>query len=182
MKAKLTIRRCKFCNNRFQQERPLQYLCGTKCSIEYQKLLQSNKKAKESKDKLKEMKEGLLTHKDYLKMLQIVFNTFIRLRDKTQPCISCDRPLSSKFDAGHFFSVGAYPNLRFNEMNVHGQCVYCNQHNHGNIHEYSIRLPFRIGYQNFKELEEKRGVVLKLSIDEIKEKIKYYKEKIKSLK
>ena len=183
MKSKLIIRRCKNCNDRFQQVRTLQYVCGSKCASEYQKTLKSNKDAKEWRDKKNVMKEGLLTHKDYLKMLQIIFNTFIRERDKNQNCISCDCEMKGrKGDASHYFSVGANANLRFNEDNCHLSCVPCNQFKHGNLIEYGIRLPFRIGYRAFKELEESRNKVVKYSIEEIKEKIKLYKSKIKELK
>jgi hypothetical protein len=132
------------------------------------------------KDKA-EMKEKLKTHKDWLKDLQRVFNTYIRLRDTGKPCISCDRQLRDKFDASHYFSVGAYPNVRFHEDNVHGGCVYCNQHLHGNISEYAIRLPLRIGEKRYKELLEARNKPNKLTIDEIKLKIGYYKEKISEI-
>ena len=48
----------------------------------------------------------------------------IRLRDKHQPCISCGKPLEGKYDAGHFFQQ-QNNRSRFNEDNVHGQCVHC---------------------------------------------------------
>jgi len=143
-------------------------------------LLKSNAKRKQSWEKeKKELKTGLKTHSEWLKDLQAVVNSYIRERDKKKPCISCDRPLTSKFDAGHFFSVGAYANLRFNEDNIHGQCVYCNQHQHGATNEYAIRLPYRIGQERYDKLLLARNEPLKLSTEEIKEKIKYYKEKIK---
>ena len=89
-------------------------------------------------------------------------------------CISCGAEFKSKFDAGHYFSVGAYPNLRFNPDNVHGQCVACNQHRHGNINEYSIKLPQRIGEERFFRLLKLRHKETKLSIPEIEVlKIKY---------
>ena len=134
---------------------------------------------KEWKKKKREIKRGLKTHKDWLKDLQIVFNSYIRQRDKYKPCISCNNRLGKKYDAGHYFSVGAYPNLRFNEDNVHAQCVACNQHRHGNINEYTIQLPKRIGIERFEALKQLRNDILKLSIPEIKEKITYYKSKLK---
>lgn len=136
---------------------------------------------KDKKKKDKEAKEKLKTHSEWLQDLQKVFNKFIRIRDIDKPCISCGSRLIGKYDAGHYFSVGAYPNLRFNEDNVHGQCVHCNQHKHGNINEYSLSLPLRIGIERFENLLAEREKPLKLSIEEIKEKIKYYKRKIKEL-
>ena len=105
---------------------------------------------KEWKKRKKVIKEELKTHSDYVKELQIVFNKYIRLRDKDKPCISCKNMLKGKFDAGHFYSVGNYPGLRFNEDNVHGQCVHCNQWRGGNLHEYKDNLKIRIGEENVR--------------------------------
>lgn len=143
------------------------------------KLKTKKKERKETAEKKKE----LLTHKDYLKMLQVIFNTYIRERDKGKPCISCPRTLTGKYDAGHYFSVGGNPGMRFDEENVHGQCVYCNQHNHGNILEYQKGLAKRIGFHNYCQLvNRKNGQHYKLSIPEIKELISEYKFKLKELR
>ena len=148
-------------------------VCSVECSIA---VIQSKTfKRKHEKEirinnaiEKKKVLEKLETHSDWLRKLQKVFNAYIRERDKNKPCISCGRPLVGKFDAGHYFSVGAYPNLRFNEDNVHGQDVYCNQHLHANIHEYTINLPKRIGQEAFERLQAERSKPLKLSIPEIK--------------
>jgi len=109
-------------------------------------------KAKNDRLKIQEMRERIKTRQEHLKELQVVFNSYIRERDKGTLCISCERPLKAKYDAGHFYSVGSYPNLRFDERNVHGQCVECNQHKHGNLIEYGERLLTRIGKQATDEL------------------------------
>jgi len=155
-------RKCKQCGQYFQQQRPLQYLCSWECASIYAKELEKKKEEKEWKKRKKVIKEELKTHSDYVKELQIVFNKYIRLRDKGKPCISCDKPLKGKFDAGHFYSVGSYPNLRFNEINVHGQCVYCNQYKGGNIHEYRKRLKVRIGIPMMQQLDRMVNTASKL--------------------
>lgn len=174
------MKTCKVCKVKFEPKySSLQLVCSAKCAYEYGKK-QVEKKNKEAK---KEAKEKLLTHKDYLKMLQVVFNTYIRFRDKDKPCISCEKPTKSKVDASHYYSVGGYPNVRFDEMNVHKSCVFCNRHLHGNIHGYTDGLIKRIGETEFTLLRERAyQMPLKLSIPEIKEKIIYYKLKIKELK
>jgi hypothetical protein len=175
---KIKPRKCKVCSEVFTPTRQLVPVCSPKCAISYANKLKANKQKKE--DKIQ--REKLKTHKDYLRELQIIFNTYIRERDKNKGCISCGSVLNSKFDAGHYFSVGAYSNLRFNENNVHGQCVACNQHKHGNIAEYAIRLPERIGFDKYNKLLQQRNESNKLSIPEIEVlKIKY-KELTKILK
>ncbi len=167
---KIKPRRCKICNEVFTPNRPLIPVCSPKCAIEYSNKLKANKAKKEKSI----LKEKLKTHKDYLSELQKIFNTYIRERDLFLGCISCGAEFKIKYDAGHYFSVGAYPNLRFNTDNVHGQCVACNQHRHGNINEYSIKLPQRIGEDRFNKLLDQRKNETKLSIPEIEVlKIKY---------
>ncbi len=121
------------------------------------------------------------TKGDHLKELQTIFNSFIRKRDEGKLCISCLKLMTGKIDAGHFYSVGAYPNLRFNEDNVHAQCNHCNTHNHGNIAEYSINLPYRIGAASYEALGGQRREPLKLSIPEIIDLKQVYRDKIKEL-
>lgn len=80
------------------------------------------------------------------------FNRFIVLRDQGKPCISCKRyvPLC----AGHFRSVGAAPELRFCEDNVHGQCHECNGNKSGNVALYRLGLIEKIGLTRVETLEQ----------------------------
>ena len=170
-------KKCKVCPEKFTPTKPLQMVCSPKCAYEYAVKL----KEKKDKAQTKILKESLLTHKDYLKMAQQVFNTYIRKRDEKLPCISCGRIIKGQAHASHLFSVGHYPNLRFNEFNVNNSCIECNVHKHGNTAEYAIRLPKRIGEDNYNQLLEQRNNVYKPTIEELKELINHYKLKIKEL-
>ena len=140
------------------------------------------RKAKEkfNRKETKKAKEKLLTHRDYLKLLQTVFNTFIRTRDKELPCVSCGKNNEKQFHAGHYRSVGSCPELRFNELNVWRQCATCNTYLHGNLIEYRKELINRIGVNKVEWLEGVQPSA-KMLIPQIKEKIKECKEKIKDL-
>jgi len=148
------------------------------------KAKQAKKKSKSEWNKRKKkMKEGLKSRQDLLKDLQKIFNEFIRLRDQKKPCISCLAPAGTyTVNAGHYYPVGGYPNLRFNEDNCHNQCVHCNQHKHGNLIEYRKGLEERIGIEKLEELDQLKNETLKLTIPEIKELIQEYKQKVKQLK
>src|SRR3990167_3351222 len=151
---KLKRRCCKQCKEIFQPNRPLMSVCGYACATKYAKALQEKKQRKEHN----KAKKSLLTHSDWLNILQKVFNTWIRIRDCKKPCVSCGCSMvGKKGDASHFYSVGSNPSVRFNENNVHLSCVHCNQHLHGNIHLYSERLPERIGIENFNALKADRN-------------------------
>lgn len=146
----------KECKKRFNPHNSSQTVCSIECSRKYAKQLREKKIKQDQKDwniEKKRLKEKLKTTSDYLQETQVIFNTFIRLRDKNEPCISCSRPLVSKYDAGHYRSVGSSPSLRFDEMNVHGQCVHCNQHLRSNAIEYRIRLVKKIGVKEVERLE-----------------------------
>jgi hypothetical protein len=134
---------------------------------------------KKGKREMKAMRERQKSISQWRRELQQVFNKFIRERDKGKGCISCGAKLQGKYDAGHYYSVGSYPNLRFNEDNCHGQCVHCNQHLHGNLLEYQIGIMKRIGKHRLEDLELQRNEPLRLPLDEIKIKINLYKSKTK---
>jgi len=78
------------------------------------------------------------------------FNRFIRERDKDCGCISCGGKVKQ---AGHFYSAGQYPELRYNEDNVHGQCVHCNYFLSGNLNEYRKRLEEKVGKERLEKLD-----------------------------
>jgi hypothetical protein len=174
------MKRCRICKEKFiPTYSTLQATCTKpKCLLEWGRITA----IKKSKRELKAIRESLKSVSQYRRELQKVFNEFIRLRDKNQLCISCNKQLPVKYDAGHFYSVGSYPNLRFNEDNVHAQCVECNQHKHGNLLEYSQRLNERIGFERASKLMIIRHEPLKLPLDKIKELTEHYKCKVKALK
>jgi len=175
----LNKRKCKNCGLVFQKKTPLQFVCSVSCSIEYAKKQREKKKKKDWNKRKAEIKQSLKTKQDYEKELEALFNKFIRLRDAGKPCISCGTSLSGKFDAGHYYPAGSYKNIRFDEMNVHGQCVHCNQHKHGNITEYTLRLPERIGKESFDQLVLDRLKERHYTIPELIELKVIYKDKIK---
>lgn len=175
MQYKPKKKKCKQCLKEFLPYQPLQVVCSMDCALEFNSKKQVTKR-------VKEFKKSLVTHQSSINLLQTLFNTYIRLRDRNQSCISCGGKLGDKYDAGHYFSCGAYPNLRFNEDNVHAQCVRCNQHLHGNIAEYAKGLTLRIGQDRFDSLYEQRKLSTKLSIPEIAELIMFYKSKISGYK
>lgn len=165
-------KKCKQCGGLFTPfYSTIQATCSIECAVKF------NTK-KEVDKRVRQMKAELRTHSDYVQILQKVFNEYIRLRDKDKPCISCGKPLEGVYHSGHFHSVGRCPELRFNEDNAHGQCVQCNTHLSGNLANYSNNLPKRIGWERYEELFAPRNPE-KLTIQEIKEKIIHYKNKIK---
>lgn len=120
-----------------------------------------------------------------LAQTQIVFNRYIRLRDKGKPCISSGSPWRSDFDAGHLFSVKQFSSLRFDEYNCHAQSIGDNRFNDGNFQDYLLNVKNRIGeiaLENLKErAENSKRTINKWDIDHVLEIKKYYQQKIKDL-
>ena len=105
---------------------------------------------------------------------QAAVNEYVRMRDAHLPCISCDSTpndndlmTGSRWDAGHYRSVGACPELRFEPSNIHRQCVKCNRNLSGNAVEYRIRLVLRIGAEKVAWIEGPHEA-RKYTVDEIK--------------
>lgn len=173
---------CIFCGTGFTPFKTTQRVCSTRCAMGYAQEKEAKKEKAERAKDTKARKVAIMTHKDWLNLLQKVFNTYIRMRDKESDCVSCGTPLKNrKFDAGHYRSVGSSPHLRFSEINVFGQCVPCNRDKHGNLIEYRKRLILKIGVEKVEQIENDDSTG-KLSIPEIQEKISYYKNQIKLLK
>lgn len=110
------------------------------------------------------------------------FRKYIRLRDQHKGCISCGATVQH---AGHFYSAGHYPALEFNEANVHGQCLRCNNFLHGNLNEYRKNLPSRISEEGIEDLDLLAGAYkqngYKHDRYHLIEVIEIYKRKIKEL-
>jgi hypothetical protein len=115
--------------------------------------------------------------------LQKIFNTYIRKRDEGLGCISCGS--HNQIQAGHFYSAGHHPALRFNEDNTHSQCLRCNYFLSANLLEYRKRLLKKIGEERVAKLDliaAIRRVTRYSSRFELELLIKFYQDKLKQLK
>lgn len=184
--------KCRICSNKYvpTYNSLTQKTCTKpECLAEWGRIIaakerEKNEKAKKRDDVTwkKEAKEKLMSLGDYTQLFQKVFNTYIRMRDKNLPCISCGTTKNIQWAAGHFYTRGAYPNLRFHEDNVHKQCnQYCNMKLSGNLIAYREGLINRIGIERFEALEREKNSVVKYTIPEVKELIEKYRKKIKEL-
>lgn len=180
------MKKCKVCKKHFEPFNSLAKACSVKCAIKLAESDRAKKEAKQKSDEIKRVKSKLkaLSANDRPKALreaQKAVNAYIRLRDKDKPCISCGRNHQGQYHAGHYRSVGSCPELRFNELNIHKQCMPCNSHLSGNLIEYRKRLIEKIGLDKVEWLENYQQDK-KLTIDEIRAIESEFKEKVKKLK
>ncbi len=185
-----TKQKCKSCGIKYDVlpiHRQFQNWCSYDChiviTIKKQKEAAARKKAKEhkkSKNDVVDFKQFVFKNSERkqkaaaLVTAQNNFNRYIRMRDLGQPCISCQRHYVGKWNAGHYKSVGANLELRFEPLNCHLQCEPCNTSLSGNIIEYRKNLLLKIGGEKLAWLEGPHKIP-KLTIHDIKEFSEKYK-------
>lgn len=171
---------CKVCSKAFLRFRSTQQVCGFACAAKVPKL--ERKAAAADRRETRAKLEAIKPRSKWQSEAQAAFNAFIRARDAHQPCISCRKGAYApgSWDAGHYLTVGARPELRFSEDNCHRQCIKCNQHLHGNLVLYRIGLIERRGLDVVERLEGPHAP-LKLTVDELREIRDRYRAKVKAL-
>lgn len=170
-------KKCKACGAEFRPARPLQRACSLKCAIELGQQAVKRKDRRERRERL----VAIRSRRDWARLAQSTFNAYIRARDYGKGCVSCGRSTGAKINAGHYRTVGAAPQLRFDESNCHAQCEHCNRYKSGNLVEYRVRLVERIGSSELERLESDNGI-RRFTIDELKAVIATYKAKLKSVR
>ncbi|EKJ0496192.1 DUF550 domain-containing protein [Escherichia coli] len=118
---------------------------------------------------------------DWIKQAQQAVNAFVRERDRDLPCISCGTLTSAQWDAGHYRTTAAAPQLRFDERNIHKQCVVCNQHKSGNLVPYRVELISRIGQEAVDEIESNHNRH-RWTVEECRAIKAKYQQKLKDLR
>ena len=194
------------CRKKFKPVRPFQKGCCMDCDYEIAMAAVMKKreqaaakakrdaveKAKQKRRDLRERKAQLKSRNDWVKEAQAEFNKFIRLRDASEPCISCGEvnpPMlhGGQWDCGHYLSVGSHPELRFEELNAYKQCKSCNGgagryagKNRTVSQKYRENLIQKIGLTKVEWLEGPHDAK-HYTIDDLKEITAKYKAKCKQL-
>lgn len=144
---------CTVCDTPFTPQRMGQRVCSPRCAMRH---VRQAKKAE--REQTKRRKAALKTIPQLIKEAQREFNTYIRERDKDQPCICCGQPLGigevgGAYDCGHYRSTGSAPHLRFDERNAHAQRKFCNRYGAGRAVDYRLGLLARLGEKVVEAIE-----------------------------
>lgn len=156
-----------------------------KCALEDGKSQTAKKEAKQAKVERKankEAKEKLKTKSNHLSDCQTACNKVIRIRDRDDGCISCDKPSTwgGQWHASHYRPRGNCSSLRFHSMNIHKSCSECNNHKSGNLIEYRIGLIKKIGFKNVEWLESQNRTY-SWDVDDVKELKVYFRKMAREL-
>jgi len=154
-------RKCRICKNVFNPKRLNEYWCTPEHAIEYLRLQKekdqrSLKVKQEINKKLYPAiaKQSKTSYTGRLNYARKIFQKWIRQRDINEGCISCGSLSAKYYDGGHYFKAEIYPNLIFNQDNVHKQCRKCNRYLNGNEAAYTIGLIKKIGMERFEHLQK----------------------------
>ncbi|MBV4552296.1 recombination protein NinG [Pseudomonas sp. SWRI102] len=180
-------KRCPECRVMYAPARESQAVCGEiACAIAHAQSEKGKEAARKSlaqveRREIKVRKEKLKSRADHARDTQQAFNKWVRLRDVDLPCVSCGRHHEGQYHAGHYRTVAASPELRFEPLNVHKQCAPCNNHKSGDIVNYRIELVKRIGAEAVEWLEGPHEAK-KYTIEQLKAMTAEYRAKTRELK
>lgn len=177
-------RTCKICKQKFTPDTNMflpptcsSYECRTEYAMKHLSKSATDKKKQANKLK-KEFNEN--DRKYLIEIVQNTCNDYIRMRDGKY-CISCGKSGNVRaYHAGHFKPKGGNSALRFDENNIHVQCYRCNVKLSSNQSGYRPALIEKIGIDEVLRLETTKNTK-KWTVEELKDIIKYYKQKIKDL-
>lgn len=195
------MRTCKVCKTKFEpQYNSVQPVCSIACAIKKShddRVKECVKRIRARRKETRERKQKLKSRTDWIKEAQAAFNAYIRGRDIGNKCISCGKseqelkinnPIAMV--CGHFLSVGAYPELRFNEFNGNLQCTRCNggAGKYGQFNskaktvtqDYEHALIQKIGQDNVDWLKGAH-CSQNLTAEDAKEIKEYFREKLRLL-
>ncbi len=133
-------------------------------------------KALSKKQAITELKKQF-SHKDLVKELDKVFSLFIRYRDD-QTCVQCGKTKAAGaiIQAGHIFSRTYWP-TRWNDLNVHAQCSYCNMKHSQDKYDYERWFVKRYGEVALESLRiRSRSRGRKATASELRLMIELYKK------
>ena len=177
-------KKCKVCRTSFVPVRNLQMVCGWKCAVKIAPTMTHKAEVarkKVDRQNLRIAKERLKSRRDYIKEAAFACHAYVRFRDRLLGCVSCGTFDAEQYHAGHYMAAGKRPSLRFDEANIHKQCVQCNMHLHGNLLPYRRELLVRVGVEKVEWLES-QNIMHLWTVGELKEIRDFYRAKLKQLK
>jgi len=123
-------------------------------------------------------KNKKLTRKDYVKQLDSIFSTYIRLRDCDDKwivvCPLCWARIDWKKSQNMHFITRGCRLYRYDEDNCHAWCMRCNVILHGNYIVYTRYMQKTYGIEKVDYMIKSKTKIFKISTPELVDKIKYY--------
>jgi len=139
---------------------------------------------KKRSDRIKKVK--LMTKSEAEKKLQAIINKIVRELDNGKGCISCDHGWASNWTrqkhAGHYFSRGSNPQLRFDVNNIYLQCSICNNWKSGNEMAFTEGIKKHYGLEQWQKVEQLKATERDWSKQDVLDKTHVARDILKDLK
>lgn len=123
--------------------------------------------------------------KDYIKQLDGIFSTYIRLRDSTKEwiviCPLCWARINWKQAQNMHFITRWCWRYRYDEDNCHAGCMRCNVILHWNYIIYTRWMQNHYGIKKVDEMINNKANIFKISTPRLVELIEYYTKKTDKL-
>ena len=121
-----------------------------------------------------------LSRAGLIKKVDAAFSLFVRKNHADEhgnvKCVTCGKQMPWKeAHAGHFVRRRHY-SVRWNEQNVHPQCVFCNVYADGNEGEYARFIIDTYGRETLDELLSMKHETRKWTYSELQELLEIYRE------
>ena len=128
------------------------------------------------------------TYAQLKKQLDATFSEYIRRKESDSngyvSCVCCgvSRHWKDRMHCGHYIPREKTA-IRWDERNCHPQCAEDNykQKLTGDCTEYTIWMIENLGYTTIQDLQEIKNSKVKLTRNDLQQKIDYYQHKIDSL-
>jgi hypothetical protein len=173
---------CKVCKDKFEPKQFAQSCCSVNCAIIHSKNLKLKNDAKKRIEERNILKEKIKTLSDYANELQREVNLIVRLLDKGHGCIATNSKIG-QMHAGHYFSIGANPTLRFNLFNIWLQSMHSNTWKSGDTLRYQQGIEDTFGKDVLENINLLRYIdPIKLKTDDYKNITPIAKSIVKWLK
>ena len=140
-----THKPCLWCKKHFKMYRTTDQFCSKPCHTKYNSEDEILKRYAEAKESVK--------GDNVFENLQTWINKIVRLIDRGHKCISSGLEYGKYYpNAGHFYSVGSNPSLRFNLLNIFNQSANDNNQGGGKGSNYCNGLIQTFGQDIFEEI------------------------------
>ena len=162
MKAQPKEKECPTCLHMFKVQKLGQKTCwSVGCVSAYIVKKDREKKEKTNRKDLRELnrKNKKWQHKNttpvFNRMRMLQEFEWFKVRGIAPHCISCGNSKTTDFCCGHFKTVAARGDLRYDPINTYLQCnFHCNSSKSGNVGEYRKGLLRRFGLKQAKAIIE----------------------------
>ena len=181
-------KKCRVCRSEFIPFRTTDAFCSRACHEICQRKQEEKKLDRKRIDKGKADREKKKKQVPALKKaLWEIYSQYIRTRETDDEgfceCVTCGKQAFwQDMQAGHFIPQSSGNYLRYNDENVHAQCLRCNCYLHGNIFAYEEYMIRRYWSEKVEKMKRDRLIAKSFKPFELISMIEEYTRRLQTIK